>query len=77
VTAISNVEEEMTTFDKVVPVLPESRLVELGAVYSKAEEPFGGHVVVDGNLITGQNPASAPLVAQELLKAFAARSVPA
>lgn len=71
VTAISNVEEELTTFDKVVPVLPETRLVELGGVYAKAAEPFGGHVEVDGNIVTGQNPASAPLVAAALLKALA------
>nr|WP_047169524.1 type 1 glutamine amidotransferase domain-containing protein [Sphingomonas sp. Y57] len=71
VTAVSNVEEEMTTFDKVVPVLPETRLVDLGGIYAKAAEPFGGHVEVDGNIITGQNPASAPLVAAALLAALA------
>ncbi|MBY8824987.1 type 1 glutamine amidotransferase domain-containing protein [Sphingomonas colocasiae] len=71
VTAISNVEEEMTTFDTLVPVLPETRLVELGGIYAKAAEPFGAHVEADGNLVTGQNPASAPLVAEALLAAFA------
>jgi putative intracellular protease/amidase len=71
VTAVSNVEEELTTFDKVVPILPESRLTELGAVYSKAAEPFGEHVVVDGKIVTGQNPASAALAAQSILKLLA------
>lgn len=66
VTAVSNKEEELTTFDKVVPVLPESRLVELGGLYGSAEEPFGAYLAVDGNLVTGQNPASAPLVAQAI-----------
>ncbi|KAG0253720.1 hypothetical protein DFQ27_007261, partial [Actinomortierella ambigua] len=42
-----------------VPSLPESRLKELGAIYSKAPEPWGACVVSDGRLVTGQNPASA------------------
>lgn len=67
VTGVSNKEEELTTFDKVVPVLPESRLVELGGLYSAAAEPFGAHVVADGNIVTGQNPASAPLVAEAVI----------
>lgn len=77
VTAVSNVEEELTTFDKVVPVLPESRLVELGGLYSKAAEPFGAHVVADENIVTGQNPASAPLVAGHILRLLAAEVAPA
>ncbi|MES2450025.1 MAG: type 1 glutamine amidotransferase domain-containing protein [Pseudomonadota bacterium] len=70
VTGISNTEEELTTFDQVVPVLPESRLVELGGIYGKAADPFGPHVAVDGKIITGQNPASAELVAKAILDAF-------
>lgn len=68
VTAVSNREEELTGFDAVVPVLPEKRLLELGGTYSCAPEPFGAHVACDGNVITGQNPASAPLVAAAVLK---------
>ena len=73
VTAVSNQEEELTTFDKVVPVLPESRLVELGGIYGSAAEPFGANVAIDGNLVTGQNPASAPLVAKAVAERIAAR----
>lgn len=73
VTAVSNQEEELTTFDKVVPVLPESRLVELGGIYGCAAEPFGAYVAVDGNLVTGQNPASAPFVAQVVVERLGAR----
>lgn len=73
VTAVSNKEEELTTFDKVVPVLPESRLVELGGLYGCAAEPFGAYVAVDGNLVTGQNPASAPFVAQVVAEQLGAR----
>lgn len=71
VTAVSNKEEELTTFDKVVPVLPESRLAQLGAVYSAAAEPFGAHLVCDDNIVTGQNPASAPLVAEAVVRLLA------
>lgn len=74
VTAVSNKEEELTTFDKVVPVLPESRLVELGGLYGCASEPFGAHVAVDGNLVTGQNPASAPLVARAVADRLGTRA---
>ncbi|MCG2842617.1 type 1 glutamine amidotransferase domain-containing protein [Sandaracinobacter sp. RS1-74] len=66
-TGVSNKEEELTGFDKLVPVLPEARLVELGASYSAAAEPFGAHVVSDGRVVTGQNPASAPLVAETVI----------
>ncbi|PZU50162.1 MAG: type 1 glutamine amidotransferase domain-containing protein [Sphingomonas sp.] len=71
VTGVSNKEEELTGFDKLVPVLPESRLVELGGQYSAAAEPFGAHVVRDGWLVTGQNPASAALVADTVLDLLA------
>ena len=37
----------------------EQELKDRGARYSKAAIPFGKHVVEDGQLITGQNPASA------------------
>lgn len=74
VTAVSNKEEELTTFDKVVPVLPEQHLVELGGRYGCAAEPFGAYVAVDGNLVTGQNPASAPFVAKVLVEQLAARA---
>jgi putative intracellular protease/amidase len=66
VTGISNAEETLTGFDKLVPVLPESRLRELGARYSCAA-PLECHVVVDGNLLTGQNPASAGPLAEAVL----------
>ena len=66
VTGISNAEETLTGFDKLVPVLPETRLRELGARYSCAE-PLAAHVIVDDNVLTGQNPASAGPLAQAVL----------
>lgn len=53
VTGFSNTEEETIGFTKDIPFLLEDKLVELGGKYTKANEPFGAHVVIDGNLITG------------------------
>jgi putative intracellular protease/amidase len=66
VTGISNAEEVLTGFDQIVPVLPESRMRELGGIY-RCAEPFAECVVVDGNLMTGQNPASAGPLAKAVL----------
>lgn len=66
VTGISNAEEVLTGFDKLVPVLPETRLTTLGARYTCAA-PLEAHVVVDGNLLTGQNPASAAPLARAVM----------
>jgi len=66
VTGFSNTEEAASHLTKVVPFLVEDALREAGAVYTKAAD-WHPHVVVDGNLITGQNPASSELAAQKLL----------
>jgi putative intracellular protease/amidase len=68
-TAISNAEDEMGGFDKIVPFLPETALAATGATV-KVGAPFEANVVQDGRLITGQNPASAGLVAQRMLAMF-------
>jgi putative intracellular protease/amidase len=51
----------------VVPFLVEDELKRLGGIFEKAPnwQPFS---VVDGRLITGQNPASSTVTAQKLLK---------
>ena len=41
-------------------------LTENGAIYSKGAD-WTPHVVEDGSIITGQNPASAKGVAEKLL----------
>ena len=51
--------------DRAVPV--EDELVRLGAQYSRAED-WQPHVIADGLLITGQNPASSVGVAEALLE---------
>ena len=61
-TGFSNAEEAAIGLTKVVPFLVEEALKSNGAHYSKTE-CWRPHVVVDGNLITGQNPASSAGVA--------------
>jgi putative intracellular protease/amidase len=67
VTGFTNGEEEAVQLTKVVPFLVEDELLRLGAIYEKVRnwEPFA---IVDGRLITGQNPASSTRAAKELLK---------
>jgi putative intracellular protease/amidase len=67
VTGFSNIEESQAGLASKAPFLIEDRLVALGTGYTAAE-PFQPHVVVDGTLITGQNPSSSAGVAAELLK---------
>lgn len=67
VTGFTNSEEEAVKLTEVVPFLLEDKLQELGANYSKADD-WQPHVVKDGLLITGQNPASSEGAARELLK---------
>ncbi|KAF8320730.1 class I glutamine amidotransferase-like protein [Clavulina sp. PMI_390] len=74
VTGFSNVEEEQVKKVKDIPFLLEDRLIELGGRYTKAAEPWGAHVVVDGNLITGQNPASAKGVGEAIKTALEERA---
>jgi putative intracellular protease/amidase len=66
-TGISNSEENLSGLKDVTPFLLESNLLSLGALYSKAEN-YLSHVVEDGNIITGQNPASSKGVAQKIIE---------
>ncbi|MUP37779.1 type 1 glutamine amidotransferase domain-containing protein [Labilibaculum euxinus] len=67
VTGFTNEEEEAVQLTKVVPFLVEDMLKENGGIYSKGDN-WVAYAVQDGNLITGQNPASSALVAEMLLK---------
>lgn len=64
-TAFSDSEEADVEMLDIVPYLVESELKKLGANYSKGEN-WSNHTQVDGNLITGQNPASAVALAEKL-----------
>ncbi len=66
-TGFSNEEETQATFAGNAPWLLEDRLRLAGAKY--VADPAGSvHVVIDGSLITGQNPASAGAAASAVLK---------
>jgi putative intracellular protease/amidase len=67
VTGFTNSEEEAVQLTKVVPFLVEDELKRLGGHYTKVGD-WQPYAVVDGNLITGQNPASSVAVAKEVLK---------
>jgi len=69
-TGFSNAEEILFGKLKEIPWLLEDKIVSLGGKYEKAAEPWVPYVVVDGNLYTGQNPASAGPIGQALLKAL-------
>ncbi|HCE07210.1 MAG TPA: type 1 glutamine amidotransferase domain-containing protein, partial [Oxalobacteraceae bacterium] len=69
VTGFTNSEEAAAQLSDVVPFLVEDELVKNGGKYSKAAD-WHPHVVVDGNLITGQNPASSAPAAEALLHQF-------
>lgn len=68
-TGFSNVEEEQTNAVECIPFLLEDKIKELGGKYERAD-PWKAKVVVDGRLITGQNPASAAPIADAILKAL-------
>jgi len=70
VTGFTNGEEEEVKLTKVVPFLVEDELLRLGAIFEKKAnwQPFS---IVDGRLVTGQNPASSTSAAQALLKLMA------
>jgi len=70
VTGFSNAEEDIVKMSEAMPFLLEDALVKSGAKFVKASEPWGEKVVVDGKLITGQNPASAKGVGEAIAKSL-------
>jgi len=72
VTGFANTEEEAAQLTQVVPFLVEDMLVDSGGRYSK-EPDWQPHVVTDGKLITGQNPASSEPAARAVLTQLQAR----
>lgn len=67
VTGFSNSEEDAMQLSDVVPFMVEDMLIDSGGNYSKAGD-WAVHVVRDGKLITGQNPASSADAAKTLLE---------
>ncbi|MEU0371681.1 type 1 glutamine amidotransferase domain-containing protein [Streptomyces sp. NPDC006283] len=71
-TVFSNEEEQQGGLGDKTPYLVESRLRELGAVVDPGPA-WGSKVVVDGNLITGQNPQSSADTARRVVEALESR----
>jgi putative intracellular protease/amidase len=69
VTGFTNSEEKAVQLTDVVPFLVEDMLKANGGIYSKKED-WAVYALQDGNLITGQNPASSELVAEKLMKSL-------
>ena len=69
VTGFTNTEEAAVQLTDIVPFLVENMLTENGGIYSKKED-WTAYAIQDGNLITGQNPASSALVAEKLIESL-------
>ncbi|WP_062645994.1 type 1 glutamine amidotransferase domain-containing protein [Streptomyces maremycinicus] len=67
VAAFTNAEELQAGLGEKAKWLLQDRLTEAG-IEVRAGEPWAPHVVVDRNLVTGQNPASSAPLAEQLLK---------
>lgn len=68
VTGFSNTEEKLSGMSGKIPFKLEDRLKESGANYTTSTIPFTSNVQIAGNLITGQNPASAEKAARMIIK---------
>ena len=68
VTGFTDGEEEDVGLTKVIPFLVEDELMRLGAIFLKVIKYWGVHTVKDGQLITGQNPASSGPAAKLLIE---------
>lgn len=70
-TGFTNAEERQAGLADKAKWLLQDRLVEIGADFQESE-PWAPFVIVDRNLVTGQNPASSAPLAAELVKKLAA-----
>ncbi len=73
INSFTDEEEHKVGLENVVPFLLESKLSERGAKFEKAGV-FENKVVVDGHLVTGQNPASALSLGKEIVSLLETKS---
>jgi putative intracellular protease/amidase len=73
VSAFTNAEEEKVGLTKVVPFLLATEMEARGAKHMPAPD-FEEQVVASGNLVTGQNPASAAGVAEKMVELLRAKN---
>lgn len=66
-TGFSWSEEVLARVDKLVPYNVEEEMKKRGALYEKGLIPFTSYAVIDGRLVTGQNPGSAKETAKNVI----------
>ncbi|WP_303316653.1 type 1 glutamine amidotransferase domain-containing protein [Flavivirga abyssicola] len=59
-------EEDKHTLGDVIPFMLDEELIKQGAIFLHTK-PFESYVAIDGNIVTGQNPASASNVALKMI----------
>ncbi len=69
VTAFTNTEEDAVQLTNIVPFLVEDMLKDNAGDYTRGDD-WAPHIVVDGKLITGQNPASSEGAAKAVVQAL-------
>jgi putative intracellular protease/amidase len=74
-TGFTNEEEGQVGLAESAPWLLEDRLAESGGTFESSGAPWVAHVTLDGNLFTGQNPASSQPLAELLVSVTASTSV--
>ena len=67
ISAFTNEEEASLGTTDIVPFLLQDKLIERGAIHIHGEA-WAENVVVDGRLVTGQNPASAKKAARSIIE---------
>ncbi len=67
VTGFTNTEEHAVQKQDLVPFMLEDKLKELGGIYERADD-WNSKVVVDGNIVTGQNPQSSKDCAKKVIE---------
>ena len=65
-------EEVLARVNKLVPYNAEEEMKKRGARYEKGLIPFASYTVVDGRLVTGQNPGSAKATAKKVVSVLEA-----
>ena len=66
ITGFSWAEETLAGVASRMPFDAEAEMKRRGALYDKALLPFVSHVVIDGQMVTGQNPRSAKETARQV-----------
>ncbi|BDW89130.1 dimethylallyltransferase [Thalassospira tepidiphila] len=71
VTSFTNDEEKAVGLENVVPLSIEDEFKKHGATFERGDN-WASYAVVDGKLVTGQNPASSDATADEVIKLLSA-----